>query len=959
MQMGKTKTGTKTLTIVALIIIASLLLSALPLQVYAQQKQRGPYLDEIRFIHYLDENVAANEVKVGNLDTYFWRLPLDLVQSLKGDPNIRVYDAPGGSLSLLINPAPAGSDMLNPFSIREVRYAMNYLIDRDLIVNEVLKGFGAPMYSAFGQFDPDYIVLIDVIESFGFKYNPTLANEMISKALMDAGAVKSSNGKWQYKDKPIEVKFFIRSDDPRRKTLGEIIASDLERLGFTVERMYGDLNKAFSEVYGSDPKELRWHLYTEGWGRSAFTRYDTSLAAQMYAPWFANMPGFQNTAFWNYENKELDDLTEKVFTGKYTSKDERDSLLRRSVELGVRESVRIFIASTIDPYIVYRSVDGMVQDFGAGITGRFSLINAKTDTGVMKVGMKQIYQGSWNPVGGFRDWYATRISTAVIDPATFFNPHTGDVIPVRATWSVDTRGPDGKLDVPRDAIVWDAYAEQWKQVGDGVKATSRVTFDLKYSKWHHGVMMDRNDILYAIYFLFEWGTKESKDDPTYDPEYTATVEKVVNTLKGVRFIDDDTVEVYVDYWHFDPNYIADYASVWSSMPWEVYAAMEKVVIDGKAAFSRSQANTKNVPWLSLIIADDANLVKDALAQFRSSNFVPAALKDRVSNSDANARYSASIGWIDAKRHAMISNGPFYLESYNPEARTIVIKAFRDSTYPFEQGHWRIFEQPILAKIGSVNAPLTIERGKDVVITGSVKVDGDGSVNIDLSKNINIYYFMKDTSGYVVINGHIKPASDGRFEIRLEGNDTGRLSRGTNELKIFAVSDLALRPDVYTTSIIGTGEFTGSIKLTAASTTGKYRVVVDWYPSDIGKESRFDVSIMDEKGNVVNAGYDVMLEKDGEMLSNTIRKNVTGTQSYTLEARGNYTLIIDRIDGEDEMARITFTYVPEFPLAYLTLFIALLVMLTLLSLRRSALKRLYAGNGNGNVNGNGNGFAPSL
>ncbi|MFN4336402.1 MAG: ABC transporter substrate-binding protein [Candidatus Nitrosocaldus sp.] len=938
MKIGKTRTK----TIASLIIIASLLLS-LPLQAYAQEKQKGPYLDEVQFIHYLDENVATNEVKAGNLDTYFWRLPLDLVQSLKDDPNIRIYDAPGGSLSLLINPAPAASaDRLNPFSIREVRYAMNYLIDRDLVVNEVLKGFGAPMYSAFGQFDPDYIVLIDVIESFGFKYNPTLASEMISKALMDAGAVKGLDGKWQYRDKPIEVKFFIRGDDPRRKTLGEIIASDLERLGFTVERIYGDLNKAFSEVYGSDPKELRWHLYTEGWGRSAFTRYDTSLAAQMYAPWFANMPGFQNTAFWNYESKELDDLTERVFTGKYTSKDERDSLLRRSVELGVRESVRIFIASTIDPYIVHRRVDGMVQDFGAGITGRFSLINAKTDTGVMKVGMKQIYQGSWNPVAGLRDWYATRISAAVIDPATFFNPYTGDVIPVRATWSVDTRGPDGKLDIPRDAIVWDAYTEQWKQVGDGVKATSRVTFDLKYSKWHHGVMMDRNDILYAIYFLFEWGTRESEDDPTYDPEYTATAEKFADTLKGVRFIDDDTVEVYVDYWHFDPNYIADYASVWTSMPWEIYAAMEKVVMDGKAAFSRSQANSSNVPWLSLIISDDANLVKDALSQFRSSNLIPLALKDRVSINDANARYSASIGWIEEKRHAMISNGPFYLESYNPEARTIVIKAFRDATYPLEQGHWRIFEQPILAKISSVNAPFTIERGKDVVITGSVKTS-DGS-RVDLSKDINIYYFMKDTNGNVVINGHIKPASDGKFEIRLEGNDTGRLSRGTNELKIFAVSDLALRPDVYTTSVIGTGEFTGSIKLTAASTTGKYRVMVDWYPSDIGKESRFDVSIMDEKGNVVNARYDVRLDKDGAMLSDTVRKNVTGTQSYTLNAQGSYTLIIDDINGEGERAEVTFTYVPEFPLAYLTLFIAVVAMLTLLSLKRLPFKLLHAGNG---------------
>ncbi|MCS6768560.1 MAG: ABC transporter substrate-binding protein [Candidatus Nitrosocaldus sp.] len=913
--------------------LMALLLLSMPSHVYAQQV-KGSYVDEVRFIHYLDENVATNEVRAGNLDTYFWRLPLDLAQSLKDDPSIRIYDTPGGSLSLLINPAPADGT-LNPFSIREVRYAMNYLIDRDLVVNEVLKGFGAPMYSAFGQFDPDYIVLIDVIESFGFRYNPALASDMVSEALTDAGASKRADGKWYYNDKPIQVKFFIRGDDPRRKTLGEILASDLEKMGFTVERIYGDLNKAFSEVYGSDPREQRWHLYTEGWGRSAFTRYDTSLAAQMYAPWFANMPGFQNNAFWNYENKELDDLTQRIFTGKYASKDERDSLLRRSVDIGVRESVRIFIASTIDPYVVRKGVDGMIQDFGAGITGRFSLINAKTDTGVLKVGMKQIYQGSWNPVAGLRDWYATRVSSAIIDPATFFNPHTGDVIPVRATWKVDTRGPDGALDVPSNALVWDPYAEQWRQVGDGIKAKSKVTLDLKYSKWHNGVMMDRSDILYSVYFLFEWGTREGENDATYDPEYTSTAEKVVSTFKGIRFLDEDTVEVYVDYWHFDPNYIADYASVWASMPWEIYAAMERVVMDGKAAFSRSQANAKNVPWLSLIIADDANLIKDALNQFRSSNSIPSALKDMVSSSDADSRYSASIDWIDARRHAMISNGPFYLEGYNPEARTIVIKAFRDPTYPFEQGRWRVFEQPMLAKISSVDAPLTIERGKEAVITGSVRLEGGGGSGIDPSRDVSIYYFMKDANGNVVVDGSIRPSSDGRFEIRLAGNDTGRLSRGTNELKVFAVSDLALRPDVYATSIIGTGEFIGSIKLTASSTTGKYRIAIDWYPSDVGSESRFDVRIMDGEGRIISdAKYDLILVKDGEMLD-TIRKNATGIQSYVLGAQGNYTMIVDNINGEGERAEVTFTYVPEFPMAYVTLFIAVtLTLALLLSLRRS-------------------------
>jgi len=153
-------------TVIVLAVLASLLINT-PLNAHAQEVRRGSYLDEVIFIHYLDENVAVNEIKAGNIDTYFWRIPLDIVQELKNDPNVKVYEAPGGSLSLLLNPAPAGQDNLNPFAFKEVRYAMNYLINRDNIVNEVLKGFGAPMYSSFSQYDPDYIVLADVIESLG------------------------------------------------------------------------------------------------------------------------------------------------------------------------------------------------------------------------------------------------------------------------------------------------------------------------------------------------------------------------------------------------------------------------------------------------------------------------------------------------------------------------------------------------------------------------------------------------------------------------------------------------------------------------------------------------------------------------------------------------------------------------------------------------------------------------
>ena len=61
---------------------------------------------------------------------------------------------------------------------------------------------------------------------------------------------------------------------------------------------------------------------------------------------------------------------------------------------------------------------------------------------------------------------------------------------------------------------------------------------------------------------------------TYDAEYSPQAAyKMSKTLVGIKPIDDDTVEVYVDYWHFDEAEIAAWATTWSSMPWEIVAAI--------------------------------------------------------------------------------------------------------------------------------------------------------------------------------------------------------------------------------------------------------------------------------------------------------------------------------------------------------------------------------------------------
>jgi len=750
--------------------------------------EKSTFFDSVKFIQYLDENTALEEVRNGNLDVYYYTISPDRLESHKTREGLQVFDSTGGSYSILVNPAE--SDEFNPFSSKEIRFALNYLIDRKLVVNELMGGHGLPIISYYGPSDPEYLTIIKQLEMFNFKYNPTFANELISKALNERGAVKIGD-KWQINGKPIEITIFIRSDDPVRKSIGEILAAELEKTGFTVKKDFGDLNKAFVIVYGSNPSELKWSLYTEGWGRSAFVRYDSVGLGQMYSPWFSSMPGFNNPTYWNYQNDKLDELTQKIYTGDFETSEKRSEIIQEAVKEGVSESVRIFVASKIDQYVANKKVSGIINDFGAGVPSRFTPINAKSDHSDLMIGVKQIYQGAWNPVMGLTDSYSRHIWGIISDPATFKHPFTGETFPVRAKWQVETAGPNGKLSIPKEAKMWNPQLQKWENVEEGTLATSKVTFDFEFSNWHNGEKMDMQDILHSLYFTIEWGTQTDENDRTFDTEFTPRAAQSIQTIIGVKPVDEDTVEVYVNYWHFDEGEIADWAVLWSSVPWEITSAMEKAVIDGKVSFSRSGATNKNVNWLSLIIPKDANLIKDYLLEFKDSRYIPQPLKEDNQNFEYyQKRYDASIKWIEERHHAVISNGPFYLESYSPESRTIKVTAFDDESYPFKIGKWSEFERAQLPSIKKIDIKKIVKKGEEL------------NVAVNVENSDSLLYFLTDSKGNQIKSETLE-VTDNNVVISIPPGATYDLGIGANNIKIFAISNSVLKPDFYETSFLVT------------------------------------------------------------------------------------------------------------------------------------------------------------
>jgi peptide/nickel transport system substrate-binding protein len=645
--------------------------------------KKGPNADEIQFIQYSNETVALDKVNAGDLDAYFFRIPLEAVKEIGSNQNIKVYNRTYTLFNLLMNPAPSNDNAtLNPFQFKEIRYAMNYLINREYLVNNTFRSFAIPILSVYTPYSsPEYYNIADTIESFNFKHNPSLAEKIISNTLTSAGG-KLENGKWFFRNTPITVKFLIRSDDIQRKHIGDFVSSELEKLGFNVEKIFGDKDMANELIYSSDPKDFKWNIYTDAINID-FAKYNL-IAAYSYAPSFGRMPGWQNPVFWNYQNDTIDNAINQVYLGNITSEDERNALLRTATKAGIQESVRIFMVQILEPIAASSNLEGLINGVGEGIANRFSLINARSaiNDSSLDIGLKQIYKDAWNNVGGFTDDVSHLIYAILSDPDIAAHPYTGEPIPIRLNWTdISTNGPYSSLKVDADAILWNQNKQQWLSVGENATAWSRVTYNITYSNWHNGIPMDKSDLLYSYYFPFALATK---------PGYTQLLPDL-KSLKGIKFISNDQIVSFVDGWHYDKKQIALLAPVWAIEPWEITAATERIVNAKKLVYSVGEPAINRSQWLSLILPEHANMIKNELQTMKDEGFIPNALKGIITVDQAKKRYDASIQWITHHENAVIGNGPFYLDKFDPSHGIITIKAFRDQSYPLEQGYYSSFE----------------------------------------------------------------------------------------------------------------------------------------------------------------------------------------------------------------------------------------------------------------------------
>src|SRR6266508_1062547 len=196
----------------------------------ARAPPAGGYADTVTWFEQANQAQALLDLASGSMDLYTFPLRSAAdIASAKANSNLWTIDAGGTANNLFINPVAVNQTIApgfgNPFSHREVREAMNYIIDRDFISSQVVPG-QFPMYTIENRLSPpeygrEALFFSELERKYAF--NPPLGYQIITTTLRadpdystPGDCPPSSTCKWLFKGNMLTLNFVIRTEDVRR-----------------------------------------------------------------------------------------------------------------------------------------------------------------------------------------------------------------------------------------------------------------------------------------------------------------------------------------------------------------------------------------------------------------------------------------------------------------------------------------------------------------------------------------------------------------------------------------------------------------------------------------------------------------------------------------------------------------------------------------------------------------------
>ncbi len=786
--------------------------------------RHGGWLDEI-VVSVVDGSSAISQIQAGAIDFFSFNLASDVYPEIQA-AGLSTTQSLGGYYGISLNPAVfEDSTVLNPFSNRKIRESLNWLLDRNYLNQEIYAGGSLPRLLPITTELVEYTNLIDTARALESKYafNTERAKAVIDAEMPAMGAELGADGKWQFNGEPVTLIFLIRSDgDGTRQPMGDYVSNQLESVGFTVDRQYKTASEAFPIWQGTVAAEGQWHLYTAGYGVSGLgsLRDESGNIQQSYLNTSiqASEPYISNVS-----DPEFQKLGDDLAQGNYDSKEERDAMMARALELSLEDSLFVWLIDQ-KTYAPYANNVQVTFDLATGPestnVGPYNLRFVDQEGGTMRVGTNDLFTEPWNPIAGSNwIWDANVMRATTMGTSNtggggglMADPYTGLAYPQRIAsaelvykeglpinqnldWLTVTAVP--QVDVPADAwIDWDATEQRFITVGekypDGLTANvkSVVVYpdDLfETVKWHDGSPISVGDFVMNLIQGFDPGKPESA---LYDESLALSINAGLVAFKGYRITSTDplTIESYTDAYLSDAE--LNIAPLWPQSAfglsgensWQMLAVGNLAEAAGEITYSEDKAALLEVEQMSWVGGPSLEVLAKYLDQAAAESHIPFAptMSQYVTQEEADLRYANLKKWYEDHGHFWVGTGPYYLDQVFTTEKSLVLKNFAD--FPDLADRWAQFSEPKRATT-LLDGPGQVKSGDEAVFDVTINFKDEPYPLADIAR---VKYILYDATGAVVSVGDATAVADGQYQVTLSAEETAKLPTGSARLEVAVV-----------------------------------------------------------------------------------------------------------------------------------------------------------------------------
>jgi peptide/nickel transport system substrate-binding protein len=297
-------------------------------------KEEGAKLDKVTFRIIPEASTRLAELQTGEIDI-MKRVEVSQVKNIKDSSFLELQEVGTPTVfSLRFDVAK------EPLDDVKVRQAINYAVDKQAIIDEILSGYGKPISTfqselSFGN-NPD-------LEPYPFD------QEKAKKLLAEAGVEEGT-----------ELDLYIPGNDGNFKEIAQAVAFYFEQVGLKANIQTVDSNTLTSDLM---PNGNAGHMYRQGWG--GWTLDFDNTAYLMY----------HEGEFWNPSFK--DEKVEELLAAERSTTDQekREEIFMQLTERLHELAPELNLYSAVDLY----AVNKRVKNFQAPHEDRMCLENVSVE----------------------------------------------------------------------------------------------------------------------------------------------------------------------------------------------------------------------------------------------------------------------------------------------------------------------------------------------------------------------------------------------------------------------------------------------------------------------------------------------------------------------------------------------------------------------------------------------------